>query len=119
MAKRIAIVNNDRNLPEIFALWLREAGLEVTLYEKGVDALAPLRANPPDLILLDQTNTPYGTELFAQLNETWVAPVVFVTPHAEDVQRTLGRPGTPAADYISTPLSMQKFVDRITRLLDP
>jgi DNA-binding response OmpR family regulator len=86
-------------------------------FERGIEALEPLRANPPDVILLDQTNTPMGTELFAQLNETWIAPVIFVTSHAEEVQRTLGRRGTPAADYIPSPFSLRDLVQRVVNLI--
>ena len=111
--RRIVIVNNERGISMSIKLALEDAGFDVQTFERGIDALESLRANPPDVILLDQTNTPLGTELFAQLNETWIATVIFVTPHAEDVQRTLGRRGTPAADYISSPFSLRDLVQRV------
>lgn len=117
--RRIVIVNNERNIPSAIALALQNVGFDVETFERGIDALEPLRANPPALILLDQTNTPMGTELFAQLNETWIAPIVFVTPHAEEVQRILGKRRTPAADYIPSPFSLRNLVRRMTNLLAP
>ena len=116
--RRVVIVNNEKNLLVSMKLALENAGFDVETFERGIDALEPLRANPPAVILLDQTNIPLGTEFFAQLNETWIAPVIFVTPHAEDVQRTLGRRGTPAADYISSPFSLRDLVQRVGNLVD-
>lgn len=117
--RRIVIVNNERGLVSSIRLALELAGFEVETFARGIDALEPLRANPPALILLDQTNTPMGTEFFAQLNETWIAPVIFVTPHAEEVQRILGRRGTPAADYIPSPFSLHDLVQRVTNVVVP
>jgi DNA-binding response OmpR family regulator len=114
--RRIVIVNNERAISMSIRLALEDAGFDVETFERGSAALEPLRANPPDVILLDQTNTPMGTELFARLNEPWIAPVIFVTPHAEEVQRTLGRRGTPAADYIASPFSLRELVQRIVNI---
>jgi len=115
--RRVVIVNNERGISMSIRLALEHAGFDVETFERGIEALEPLRVNPPDVILLDQTNTPMGTELFAQLNETWIAPVIFVTPHAEEVQRTLGRRGTPAADYIPSPFSLRDLVLRVVNLI--
>lgn len=116
---RVVIVNDFTGIAQTMSRALNEAGLEVAVYERGIDALEPLRANPPDVILLDQSNYPmHGTELFAKLNEGSPPPVIFVTPHALDVQRILGRHGTPAADYIESIAPMADLVRRVTNLID-
>jgi DNA-binding response OmpR family regulator len=118
--RRVVIVNNERSLANAISLALEREGIEVEVYARGIDALQPLRRNPPDLILLDQTNPPLnGTELFAKLIEGPTPPIIFVTPYALAVQRTLGRRGTPAADYIATPFSLPDLVRRVTNLLEP
>jgi CheY-like chemotaxis protein len=116
---RVVIVNNERNIARPIAMALVCQGLDVEIYERGIDALHPLRTNPPDLILLDQTNPPLnGTALFARLVELPAPPIVFVTPHAEEVQKTLSARGTPTADYIASPFSLRDLVTRVTNLLD-
>jgi CheY-like chemotaxis protein len=117
---RVVIVNNEAFVAHSMMQALEEVGLEVHIYARGIDALEPLRTHPPDLILLDQTNPPMnGTELFARLVRLPAPPIIFVTPHAAEVQRLLGRRGTPAADYIRTPFVMRDLVRRVTTLLDP
>ena len=116
---RAVIVNDTAGIAQAMSRALTEAGLEVELYTRGIDALEPLRANPPDVILLDQTNWPMkGTDLFAKLSDWTAPPVIFVTPHALDVQRMLGRRATPAADYIECITPIAKLVRRVTNLID-
>ena len=50
---QIAIVDDDRQLQELFAVVLRERGWEVAAYTTFHDALERLQDGPPDLIILD------------------------------------------------------------------
>lgn len=115
---RITIINDTPCMQRALQRLLAEEGFEVAVYAHGIDAIHDLRRNPPDVLMLDQTNKPMGTELFAQLDHETCPPVIFVTPHAEDVQWTLGQRGTPAADYLPTPFSNRELVRRVRNLLD-
>lgn len=115
---RVVLINDTPCTLKMMADLLERAGLDVDTYAHGKDALQDLRTNPPDLILLDQTNKPKGTDLFADLDHETGPPVIFVSANADDAQRILGRRGTPAADYISMPFSNRELIRRVKNLLD-
>ena len=50
---RLLLVEDDPAIANMFALGLTHAGYEVDIVESGGAALAALRANPADLVLLD------------------------------------------------------------------
>lgn len=50
---RIAVVNDDSVFLEMMAAVLQEGGWETDIYREGYRAFEQLKANPPDLIILD------------------------------------------------------------------
>lgn len=50
---RIAVVNDDTVFLEMMATVLQEGGWETDIYREGHRAFERLKANPPDLIILD------------------------------------------------------------------
>ncbi|HEX6509669.1 MAG TPA: response regulator [Chloroflexota bacterium] len=50
---RIAVVNDDTIFLDMMAAVLQERGWETDIYREGHSAFEQLKANPPDLIILD------------------------------------------------------------------
>ena len=53
MAKKILVVDDDRHVPRLSKTALERAGYEVLLAADGMEALATIERERPDLILLD------------------------------------------------------------------
>ena len=53
MGSRILIVEDEKDLAELVAYNLREAGHEVSCIYDGVTALAEIQRSVPDLLVLD------------------------------------------------------------------
>jgi len=51
--KRILVVDDEKNICELYKMELEEGGYEVTLANSGQQALQEVDRTPPDLIVLD------------------------------------------------------------------
>lgn len=121
MSKKILIIEDDKILAELLEKKLKNAGFEVTLAFDGEEGLASLRANKPDLILLDivmpQKN---GLELMEEMNknpETNLIkiPVIVISNSGQPVEidriLKLG-----AKDYlIKTEFNPQEVIEKVIK----
>ena len=117
--KTIAVINNERTIGEIVRFSLEQAGYRVRVYPRGLDALEVLVQEPPDLVMLDTYNPPLGgVALLRRLRQHCDTPVIFLSPHAEEVARELS--GTPLAahDYIESPFSVADMIQRVKAVID-
>ncbi len=64
MAQRILVVDDDKNLVEIYRRTLKRAGYEVICAYNGKEGLDALRANPVDLVILDLKMPKMGGDKF-------------------------------------------------------
>ena len=85
--KKICLVEDDDNIREVYAVALRQKGYEVTEAVNGQDGLDKIRANRPDLILLDlQMPVKNGFEVLDELQkdpEFSTVPIIVFT-NADD-----------------------------------
>ena len=51
--QNIMIVDDDPNIAKLIQLLLEKEGFDVTVQERGDDAVAAFQKNPPSLMLLD------------------------------------------------------------------
>lgn len=89
MAKRILVVDDEKNILQMINQTLTKAGYSVTTSEDGKDALEKVKANKPNLIVLD-IMMPYldGFEVLQALRrnqETRNIPVIFLTAKNNDM----------------------------------
>jgi CheY-like chemotaxis protein len=118
--KRILVVDDDEEVREVLVAVLQTAGFTVIAVGLTEDALEVLRANPPDLIVLDLVmprGTMQGMEFLAAVREVeaWKAiPVIILSAYGDVVNRDITtRLG--AAAVLSKPLADVDLLPRTVR----
>lgn len=84
MAKRILVVDDDADFREIFSTHLRMLGYDLDVANGATEGLAKIRAQAPDLVLMDVQMPPgiSGIDAFFELKadpKTASVPVLFLT----------------------------------------
>lgn len=117
MTRTIALVDDDQNILTSVGMALEEEGFRVRSYTDGDAALAGLRAEPPDLILLDiKMPGTDGMDVLRDLRRTSAVPVVFLTSKDDEVDEVVGlRLG--ADDYVRKPFRQRLLMERIRAVL--
>lgn len=117
MTKKIALVDDDRNILTSVSIALESEGFDVLTYTDGETALAGINTGNPDLAVLDiKMPRMDGMELLQRLRKTNALPVIFLTSKDDEVDELLGlRMG--ADDYIKKPFSQRLLIERIRALL--
>ncbi len=117
--KRILWVDDEIDLLKPHLLTLQQRGYHVDAITNGDDALALLRENPYDLILLDeQMPGMSGLQVLEILRrEDPHARVVMVTKSEEDqtMNEAIGR---RVDDYLVKPTSPRQVLSMVTRILE-
>jgi len=120
MSQLILAVDDEANVTRLEQVLLQRSGYRVVTAADGMQALARLEEERPDLILADIT-MPHldGIELLRRLKanpETASIPVILVTAKAQDGDIFEGeRAG--AALYLSKPFSPMQLLEAVQRTL--
>ena len=118
--QRILIVEDERDLAELLAFNLQQAGFAITLAHDGATGLAEALGQPPDLIILDlMLPGLLGTEVCRRLRQaraTAGVPVLMLTARGEELDRVVGFE-VGADDYVVKPFSVREVVLRVKALL--
>ncbi len=122
MSKKILVVDDEPNIVLSLEFLMNQAGYEVRKASDGEEALEAVKANPPDLMLLD-VSLPgcSGYEVCERVrsNPDWrQVVVVMLTAKGRDVEREKGL-ALGADDYITKPFATQELVDKVYDLLHP
>lgn len=117
--RAIVVADDDPDVARIVEAQLRAAGYKVTLAADGEQALAAVRAQAPDVLVLDLTMPRLdGFEVLGQLRGGVVpGPRVIVLSargRDEDVKRAFD---LGANDYMTKPFMPEELMARVTRLL--
>lgn len=117
-AARILVVDDEENISYLLRTALTHFGFDVDVAADGRSALAAVRADPPDLVLLDVMLPDVdGFEVCKRLRGDGIdTPVLFLTAKdgAEETVRGLTLGGD---DYVTKPFSLEEVVARIQALL--
>lgn len=124
----ILIVEDDRDILDLVAYHLEQAGYKVLSAMDGAQGLRLCREERPDLVVLDLMLPKLeGKEVCRQIRRGTVTkrmPVLMLSAKAEEVDRIVGFE-IGADDYMTKPFSPRELVLRIeailnrTRQLDP
>jgi two-component system phosphate regulon response regulator PhoB len=117
---RILVIEDERDLQDILAYNLRQAGHEVFQATRGKDGLAVAKRERPELVILDLMlpDMP-GTEVCKELQKgasTRGVPVIMLTAKGEEVDRIVGFE-VGASDYVVKPFSMRELLLRVNAVL--
>ena len=117
MARHILLVEDDELFRRSLAFSLEQAGYRVTTAANAEDALALLRRDPPDLVLLD-IGLPGmdGLDALRHFQEHVGVPVIFVTARRRELDQVLGLE-LGADDYVTKPVDLNVLLARVKAVL--
>jgi DNA-binding response OmpR family regulator len=111
------IIDDDQDLLDVMTYALRREGYEVTGAGDGLQALDRLRADMPDIVVLDlRLPRLNGFEVCRRIRHFSEVPIIIVTARGEehDVLRGLQ---LGADDYMTKPLSLKELAARMQTML--
>ena len=118
---QILLVDDDPKILLLLQNLLEDNGYQVRTAETGASTLAAVRANPPDLILLDILLTDLdGMEVCGQLRAnpaTRNIPVIFLTAH-DTTARIEQAMNMGASDILGKPVDTRDLLVRIQAMLE-
>jgi two-component system, OmpR family, alkaline phosphatase synthesis response regulator PhoP len=120
MPKRIAIIEDDRDVADLVEHYLRKEGYVAEQFHDGEKALKKLRTSLPDLAVLDLMLPGMdGLEICRALRAdtaTKYIPIIMLTAKGEETDRILGLE-MGADDYVTKPFSPKELMSRIKAVL--
>ena len=113
MNEHILIVDDERELAELLALYLTNAGFRTTVCADGASALAVIRRETPDLALLDvMLPDMSGFDICRAIRRDHFFPIIMLTAKIADNDKILGLT-LGADDYITKPFNPLEVVARV------
>ncbi len=113
----ILLVDDDVELAELLAEYLRRQKFEVSLAHDGNTGLQMALQNNPDLLLLDiMLPGLAGTEVLRELRKTSQLPVLMLTALGDTTDRIIGLE-LGADDYMPKPADPRELCARIRAIL--
>jgi len=118
MARRILVVEDDRDIAHLVELHLRDLGADVTLAHDGGVALELALRRTFDLVVLDLMLPGVdGLEICRRLRaRSNYTPILMLTARSADVDRIVGLE-IGADDYLTKPFNIRELIARVKALL--
>lgn len=124
MAKKILVVDDERHIVRLVEVNLARAGYDVVTAYDGVEALEKVKAEEPDMIVLDVMMPRMdGFEVLKRLQadpDTQDIPVIMLTAKAQDADIFRGW-SSGVSSYLTKPFNPRElltFVERIFQSLE-
>ena len=116
-AARVLIVDDDRELCQMLTEYLSAEHFLVKSVNDGGDALAALKSEEFDILILDvMLPSVGGFEVLRKLGASHETPVLMLTARGDDVDRIVGLE-LGADDYLSKPFNPRELVARMRAIL--
>lgn len=113
----IAVVDDEADISQLLAAYLRAQGYRVTPLATGAGLMALMSSDAPALVLLD-LGLP-GEDGFAiarQLREHWHCGLVIVTGRGDPIDKVVGLE-VGADDYVTKPFDLRELLARVKAVL--
>lgn len=117
MARKVLVVDDEKLIVKGIRFSLEQDSMEVDCAYDGEEALALVKENNYDVILLDVMLPKFtGFEVCQQIRETSNVPIIMLTAKGDDMDKILGLE-YGADDYITKPFNILEVKARIKALL--
>ena len=120
MAQRILVVDDDRQIVRLVQSYLEQSGYAVLTASDGATALRTIRAERPDLVVLDLMLPDMDgwaiTRAVRAAPPTAALPILMLTARVEDADRIVGLE-LGADDYVTKPFNPREVVARVRAIL--
>jgi DNA-binding response OmpR family regulator len=117
---RILVVEDDPDIAELIRHYLDKAGYAVDRLSSGGGVMARLKAQRPDLVILDLMLPELDGLMVCQAMrnnpETALIPIIMLTARSEEADRIAGLE-LGADDYVTKPFSPKELTARVGALL--
>ena len=117
---RILVVEDEKDIAELIAMYLTRAGHSVTTIASGSAAVSAVKSTSPDLIVLDLMLPGMDGLLVCQALRlapaTAAVPIIMLTARGEESERIAGLE-LGADDYVTKPFSPRELTARVAALL--
>jgi two-component system alkaline phosphatase synthesis response regulator PhoP len=115
--KKILVVDDEPKIVQLARDYLEHAGFEVVTANDGKTALSIVRAEKPDLIVLDLGLPEMdGLDVTRSIRKFSNVPIIMLTARAEETDKLIGLE-IGADDYITKPFSPKELVARVRVVL--
>lgn len=122
MAKKVVLIEDERNIIEAISFILSRDGWEVKTHSNGLDAVEAVRARRPDLVILDvMLPGRSGFDILQDIRgdaELCDTPVLMLTARGQDKDRELAR-RAGASRYMTKPFSNAEVLAAVRDLVAP
>ncbi|WP_257387937.1 response regulator [Tahibacter caeni] len=113
----LLIVEDEPKIAAALRDWFAAAGYAIRLSDSGDGVADAVRAQPPDLLLLDvMLPGEDGLSICRRVREFSDLPIILVTARVEEIDRLLGL-DLGADDYVCKPFSLRELGARVRALL--
>ncbi len=115
-AKSILVIDDEPSIGRVVQFKLQQEGFKVRVATDGLEGLAYMKEEKPDLILLDLMMPGMdGFEVCRRLRaapETVATPVIILTARGQEMDRIRGVE-LGVLDFFTKPFSPQKLLERV------
>lgn len=113
MNEKILVVDDEKEIADLLALYLENDGYCVQTFDNGADALKSIAENAPDLAILDvMLPDTDGFSVCRKIREKHFFPVIMLTAKVADDDKIMGLT-IGADDYITKPFNPLEVVARV------
>ena len=119
MKHKILIIDDEKNIRDIFSLLLEEKDYSVQTAENGKQGLKNALSFNPDVILLDMNMPDYsGIEILAKIKEKTPTTEVIIITAFGTIQNAVEATKLGAYDYLEKPVDNDELLLLISRALE-